>query len=136
MAKESSFPDFDEFDSWIKRVQPVRSPLVVRYRKGGDGQDYALPGSQVSVPVGGYFQAGASRWSGAAATSGGFSVALAQPFAGSPLVVVTPVYTQPLFTGVFLLASPQAYQIELHWWALSAISELHVHWLAFGPGAV
>lgn len=136
MAKESSFPDFDEFDSWLKRIQPGRNPLVVRYRKGGDGQDYALPGSQVSVPVGGYFQAGASRWIGTAATSGGFSVAMGHTFTGSPLVVATPVYTQPLFTGVFLLASPQAYQIELYWWALSAISELHVHWLAFGPGAV
>jgi hypothetical protein len=136
MAKESSFPDFDEFDGWLKRIQPGRNTLVVRYRKGGDGQDYAIPGSEVSTPLGGYFQAGASRWSGIAAASGGFGVALPHAFNSAPVVIATPTYTQPLFTGVYVLASPQAYQIELYWWAASAISELHVHWLAFGPGAV
>lgn len=138
-------PEESGFESWealLRRLKPGRSlgpgvnPVGMRYRQGGEARDWAAPGGERYTPLGGFMQCGSARWSGAPALSGGLAVNLPAHYADTPLVWVTPAYTQPLFSEVRLLASPQASSLEIHWWAAAALTELHVFWLAFGPGAV
>jgi hypothetical protein len=133
----------DEFDELLNRVlydQGFRGGQVttlIRYRAGGhSGADWAYPGDTARPGMGAMLLVGSAKWTGVAASSGGFEVTLPAPFAGSPVAIAVPTLTIPAYTGVMLQVAPDAYQLTVYWSSLANITELWVSWLAAGLPAV
>jgi len=138
VAEKDHFPDFEDFARLIGKLEPGRTktPLIVRYRKGGSASAWGEPGSNFWVPFNGYFQVGSVQWTGAAASSGALSSVLRNPFSDTPIVIVTPYQTVPLFTAIYCQAICDSYNLEIYWWSAANITAATFHFICFGPGAL
>jgi hypothetical protein len=137
---DDSFGDFfkgfmDGLKPGSGRVRAVNGDL--RYRQGGDPSTWAYPGAAKYLPGNWQMQCGSSKWTGVAATSGSWVLTYPVGFADNPVVVMTVIYTFPLFERAVVQpnhASTTA--LEVYWWSDNNLTALWVSWLALGPIAM
>ena len=129
----------EDFSDLTGSVHPgtVALPLI-RYRTGSDVHDWAQPGTAkhpVAIPP--LIQAGSNKWSGAAAASGQFTFDFPVAFAGSPILISSNTYTNPIFTAIRHQATSDESTVIVTWaTAGPTITEAWFHWIAIGPAKV
>lgn len=137
---EDSFGEF--YTGFMEGLKPgsgrVRSVIGdMRYRQGANVDNWALPGAQKFLPGSWEMQCGSSKWTGVAATSGSWLLTYPVGFANNPVVLMTVIYTFPLFERAVVQpnhASTTA--LEVYWWSDNNLTALWVSWLALGPIAL
>ncbi len=123
----------DEFDKLLSGFQGSQVTTLIRYRAGGQpGANWGYAGNTARATPGAMLLVGSAQWTGVAATSGGFDVALPARFAGPPIAIASPVLTDPAFQDVRILVAADPYQLSVYWWSGANITRLWVHWLAAG----
>jgi hypothetical protein len=136
MADDDAFEG--AFDDWNQEIRPgtVISDLIgrLRYRQGNDPRDWSGAGGSKYLPMDWHMQCGTQKWTGPAATSGGFEITYPTPFGENPVIVGVPINTTPLYKDVRIQMTHQSAAVcEVYWWSADNLTRVDVSWLALGP---
>lgn len=135
--KEDTFGEF--FKGFMEGLKPgtarIRAAIGdLRYRQGASAESWALPGAQKYLPGNWQMQCGSSKWTGVAATSGSWEITYPIGFASHPVVLMTCIYTFPLFERAVVQPNHAATTtLEVYWWSDNNLTAVWVSWLAIGP---
>jgi hypothetical protein len=137
--KEEDAFEGDIFSGFGTEIEPghVITDLTgkLRYRQGGDYDDWSMTGGTKYLPRNWYMQCGAAKDIFAAATSGGFEVEYPEPFGNNPIFLCDVIATLPVFTEITCIEcetqSPSV--MEIYWWSAANITRIYINWLAIGP---
>lgn len=130
---------FDDgaFDDWVGDIRPgakVSHVGLLRYRQGADPRDWSIGGGSKYLPGDWHMQAGCSKQTFTARSSGGFEITFPVPFGDAPICFVSPAGTTPLFEEIRYQVTIQSNAfIEVYWWSTNNLTKLWVNWLAMGP---
>lgn len=125
---------FDDFLGSIKPGTTVTISGVLRYRQGADPSDWSAAGGTKYLPRDWQMMCGSAKWTGAAATSGGFEITFPVAFGDSPVVYVSPAGTFPPFEEIRFQATIQSSEVtEIYWWSTNNLTKVYVSWFAIGP---
>ena len=136
--KEDDIFGGDVFDSWDE-VEPghiiSKFPSRLRYRQGGDYDNWATYGGTKYLARNWHMQCGAARDTFTARKFGGFSITYPAPFGDDPIFLATVTGTLPGFEEVYALQCIAASRavMEVYWWSINNITRIYINWLAIGP---
>ena len=130
--------DFGSFDDLLKNMKPGAQVMpLLRYRMGANYNSWALGGNNSYVPKDWTMLAGASKWTGAGATSGAVEITFPFSFAATPLLIGSVANTTPALQRLmWQLASTGAKTCEFWWSSPVNVTVVTFHWLAIGPMAI
>jgi hypothetical protein len=126
------FSDFDDFLKNLAPNQKARRTPGILYRRGGDRDDWATHGGQNWVPVAVFIQAGAVRWTGAAASSGQVTHTIPAAYYGEPIIFVQVRISTPTTAGVMTRVASSGLEVIINWVSTANVTLIDFFWIAYG----
>jgi hypothetical protein len=126
--------EFSDFLKWLRPGQKIGLSGVLRYHEGSDPRDWADPGGAKYLPKEWQMLCGSIAWTGSAADHGAVEVTFPAAFSGTPIVLVTPINTTPLYKDIRCQAPlTSAAAMEIWWFSANNLTAATFTWLAIGP---